>query len=223
MSIPIVVVCLTYQRTAYAVKTIRAFRQLARYDDLRWYVADDGSAHEHYVSVHQALEGCQISGSHHERIGYGAGANRGIAAARAQRALMFFLEDDWQLLEPLDLNPFAELLQTNPSIGMVRMGYLVAGATGRLFAQQGQLYWRLQRQCQPTTEEDLVFTGHPSLRHARLHDDYGLYAEGLLPGDTELEFAQRVRAAQTGCDIVWPAMFPAQGVFGHIGITRSYT
>lgn len=213
---PIVVILLTYARTAYALRTIQAAIAYLRYTGpLLWYVADDGSAPEHYQVVISALAE-HLVGAHSEKLGYGGNANKAWETAQAHSPLTFWLEDDWELTREFSLDGYAQLLQERSDIGMVRAGYLNLNMAGRVFGHGGQLYWKLERDC-----DSYVFTGHPALRHWRYREAYGLYPTGLNPGETELAYALQYRQG-AGPDIVWPAGLGEWGAFGHIGAEKSY-
>lgn len=215
---PIVVILLTYERTEYALRTIAAARKHLRYPDLRWYLADDGSSESHCDAVLAAAQGLELAGRHTLAGGtYGANAQRAWDEASKVSKLAFFLEDDWELRQDLELRPFADLLMDDERFGMVRLGYLNLGMAGLTIGSGGHLYWWLNRQ----SPEAYVFTGHPSLRHQRFKDAYGPYQPGLQPGETELNMAWRFRTRE-GPGIVWPAELGANGVFGHIGEKQSY-
>lgn len=218
MTTPITICFLTYQRTEYALATIRWARTYLRYPDLHWYIADDGSTQEHDDAVMQALEGEHIIGQHSIRQGYGASANQAWSRANEIGPLSFWLEDDWELREPLDLWPYAALLMEDDSVGMVRLGALNTEMKGTSFGHRGAMYWRLERV--PSHDGTPVFCGHPSLRHNRYQVSYGSYPEGLTPGDTELAYAYQYRVGN-GSSIVWPAELPGRGVFGHIGTIKT--
>lgn len=217
MSAPIVLILQTYQRTDYALRTIDAAQRLLGYDgELVWYVADDGSDEAHVARV---LAACgPTCGWHSARRGYGPNANAAWDAATQVSPLTFWLEDDWELAAPLDLTPYARLLADEPAIGMVRLGYLNPGITGHTRAAGGRLYWALHHE--PIESWQCVFTGHPSLRHARYRAAYGDYEGGLTPGDTELAYAYRYRT-HDGPWIVWPADYPTAGLLHHIGTVRT--
>jgi hypothetical protein len=218
MAEPIVVILQTFKRTDVALRTIAAAREFLRYDDLRWYVADDGSPSSHLDAVLNAVG--PLTGFHSERRGYGANANAAWDAASDIGALTFWLEDDWALTRPLDLYAYAALLMEREDIGMVRLGYLNTGIRGQSIAHNGALYWSLEHQ--PIEDWQIVFTGHPSLRHTRYRAAYGDYPTGLVPGDTELMYAYQYRT-QSGPAIVWPADYPPGGMFGHIGAIKTET
>lgn len=221
MTEPIVVILQTYRRTDVALRTIVAAREFLRYPDLRWYVADDGSSEEHLTAVLEAVGG-GLYGFHNVRRGYGGSANTAWDFADQHGALTFWLEDDWELRQPLDLYAYAALLMESEEIGMVRLGVLNLDIRGRTWAHGGRVYWKLDKE--PHIEGTPVFTGHPSLRHRRYRDAYGPYPEGLGPGDTELAYAYQFRmGSQDAPGIVWPADYPAGGYFGHIGNIKTET
>lgn len=220
MTEPITIILQTYRRTDCALRTIAAAREYLRYPDLRWYVADDGSPQAHLDAVMDAVD--HPAWCHSERRGYGGNANAAWDFADQHGKLTFWLEDDWELRQPLDLYAYAALLMEAEEIGMVRLGVLNLDIRGRTWAHNGLVYWKLDKE--PHIEGTPVFTGHPSLRHRRYRDAYGLYPEGLGPGDTELAYAYQFRIGpQDMPGIVWPADYPAGGYFGHIGQTKTET
>lgn len=222
MAEPVTIILQTYKRTDVALRTVAAARELLRYPDLRWYVADDGSPKEHVDAVTAALDGAMVIGGHSERLGYGATANKAIRAAEAESDLLLFLEDDWELRHPLDLWQYAALLMESHEVGMVRLGVLNLDIRGRTWAHGGHVYWKLDKE--PHIEGTPVFTGHPSLRHRRYRQAYGDYPVGLTPGDTELAYAFQFRIGpQDAPGIVWPADYPPNGFFGHIGQVKTET
>ena len=218
MTEPVVIILQTYKRTDVALRTIAAARQFLRYPELYWYIADDGSDGAHVDAVLSAAG--YLVGFHTERRGYGANANAAWDAADAIGALTLWLEDDWELRQPIDLYVYAALLMERADIGMVRLGYLNAGIQGRTIAHVNSLYWALDRQ--PVDDWQCVFTGHPSLRHRRYREAYGNYPTGLNPGDSELAYAYQYRIG-SGPAIVWPADYPQGGLWSHIGTIKTET
>lgn len=215
----IAVILLTYERTEYAVRTLRAAAHFLKYDRLTFYLADDGSRPAHLETLLGEAETLKLNlcGHHSLKQGtYGENANKALRIAYARTRLAFFLEDDWELTAPFDLYRYAALLMEREDVGMVRCGYLNLNMRGQVFGHSGSLYWLLDRECDP-----YVFTGHPSLRHKRFHADYGEYQIGLTPGETELAYAVQFRTGQ-GCGIVYPAALGEASPFGHIGQIKSY-
>jgi hypothetical protein len=221
MTEPINVILLTYgtneNRTKYAVRTAKAAVSNLIYPELNFYVADDGSSVAHIEAVLDCFKSTRFIGWHTIPFGsYGQNANKAIEAVKSLGKLTFWLEDDWELCEPLDLYPYAALLMEREDVGMVRLGYLNLNMRGQVFGHSGKLYWRLDR-----TADSYVFTGHPSLRHERFANTYGRYPEGLMPGETELGYATQYRNGN-GPDIVWPVENGSYGKFAHIGNVQSY-
>lgn len=217
MSEPITIVLLTYERTEYALRTIESVRSHLQYPDLKWFIADDGSSEDHLSQVVGSIPSDDLVGVYSQRHSYGRSANEGIRAARERGRLVFFLEDDWELVQPLDIWPYAATLMEDDSIGMVRMGYLNAGIKGETVGHRGMLYWELN------DESPYIFAGHPSLRHIRFHDHAGNYTESLQPGETELAMAWKYKTSpDPKPSIVWPCLLGQSGPFAHIGTVQSY-
>lgn len=226
MAEPVTIILLTRvdkgfeDRSEYALKCIESVKKNLLYPDLAWYVADGGSLEWHLNAVLHALEDVKMLGYHSGDVvrgaSYGSDANIAYAMAKERGKLTLWLEDDWELREPFDLWSYASLLMEEPTIGMVRMGYLNLNMRGSVFGHGGQLYWRLDR-----TADSYVFTGHPSLRHNNFMNACGPYPEGLLPGETELAFAMKYRSQDTP-DICYPVRAVEYGHFAHIGTRKSY-
>ena len=222
MTNPITIILITAgttpERTEYAVRTIRAAKRYLVYNPgLQWFIADDGSKPDHIDAIRNEISDCYAVGLWSEHNSYGRSCNEAIHKTRECGELMFFLEDDWELLYPLDLWPYADLLHEDTSVGMVRLGYLNAGVKGETFGHLGSLYWRL------SCESPYIFTGHPSLRHMRFHDHAGEYTERLQPGETELAMAWKYKTSpDPRPSIVWPCMMGQNGYFAHIGSVQSY-
>jgi len=216
---PITIIFQTYRRTSYALRTIAAARELLHYGgELRWYVADDGSPADHWMAVWDALAGLDTAG-HTQRRGYGGNCN--AAWDRAESDLTLWLEDDWTLTQPLDLTPHAYALMDNSELGMVRLGYINGARLEVARDFGGRRYHTLPRYWPDTSF--YAFTGHPSLRHSRYRRAYGGYPEGLAPGETELAYAHQYQIAMDGPQIVWPAGYPHEGYFAHIGSIKTET
>lgn len=222
MTEPIVIILQTFKRTDVALRTIAAARANLRYGgNLLWYVADDGSPREHVETVLEAVGG-DLWGWHSERLYYGGNCNRAWAAANEHSALTFWLEDDWELQQPLDLYPYAALLMESHEVGMVRLGNLNLDMRARTWAHGGHVYWKLDRE--PHIEGTPVFAGHPSLRHRRYLDAYGYYPVIPNPGETELAYAYQFRQGSPDAPgIVWPADIGSGNLFGHIGSVKTET
>lgn len=209
----ICVLLTTYKRTEYAVRTIEAVKKNLQWPQVWWYISDDGSPPEHTHLLQQAIgSSYNIRVFNSNRQGVGYGMNMCLSDIFASTDLVLVLEDDWELVSPLDLRPYVNLLMNQATYGMVRFGYLSAGLTGTTVSEEGRLFWKLT-----SSNDQYRFTGHPGLRHKRFHEIYGYYDEGLAPGNTELSMCGKVNAKIDGPAILYPAECGAWGFFGHIG------
>ncbi len=212
----ITVILQTYKRTDYALRTVAAARELLHYDGpMVWYVADDGSNYGHFVQV---LDSLIYAGAHMMRRGYGANANYAWDAAPSD--LTMWLEDDFELREPLDLTPHAYALMDSDALGMIRLGYIDGTKLEPVQEFAGRRYHTIPREWPDASF--YAFTGHPSLRHRRYRIAYGDYPTGLGPGDTELAYAYQYRIG-SGPLIVWPEGYSQYGAFAHIGAVKTET
>ncbi len=215
---PIVVVLQTFKRTQNALATIAAAKERLHYGgDLIWYVADDGSPPAHVRAVVDALE---PDGLHTMRRGYGGNCNAAWDGVDNWAALTFWLEDDFELREPLDLTPHAYALMDSEALGMIRLGYVDGTKLEPAQEFAGRRYHTLPREWPDASF--YAFTGHPSLRHRRYRIAYGDYPTGLGPGDTELAYAYQYRIG-SGPLIVWPEGYSQYGAFAHIGAVKTET
>lgn len=218
---PILVILLTNGRTDYCLRTIEAACAHLAYPDLYWYIAQGKDTPGHFEAVKNCIikNDARIWGYHItvDNPSYGKDANLAIDKSIDLTRLILVLEDDWELRQHLDLRPYADLLMDREEFGMIRLGYLNLGMVGKTMGHNGRLYWWLHRD----SDEAYVFTGHPSLRHWRFRNAYGPYAEGLKPGETELDMAWQFRT-KPGPGILWPVENGAYGKFGHIGERQSY-
>ena len=214
MSDPVVCILLTtYLRTDYAIKTIQALKQNLQWPQLRWVISDDGSPVEHVLALQAEIgPNYNLDIFNSERKGVGYGMNACLQTIFDTTDLVMIMEDDWVLNNPLDLQPYVNLLMNHQEYGMIRMGYISPGFTAVLISEEGKLFWRLEQ-----NGVQYRYSGHPSLRHKRFHEQYGYYDEGLTPGWTELSMDGKVSAVANGPHIVYPAECGAWGFFGHIG------
>ena len=214
MNSTIYVILTTYKRQELAVKTIKGVVDWARYSDgIHWIVCDDGSGDDYMSPLFEAIGGRLAGVVEGNRHGVGYMMNRAIEQVQALGGqLMFFLEDDWELRTEHDFSLDASILLNDHSVGMVRYGYLSPGLNATLVANSNKLYWKVE-----PNGYQYRFTGHPSLRHIRFHQAYGMYAEGLTPGQTELDFCARVNAGRVYDPCIYITAYQPYGIFHHIG------
>jgi len=214
---PIVVLIVTYRRLALALATVRSIKEKLVYPNYGFHIADDGSGQEYIERLLQEIGptyGVTISDA--GRGGVGKSMNMGIAACLSRADYWLHLEDDWVLPTPLNLGPCVKLLDTDQTVGMVRLGRYSEGVKATTRGVVGQAWWHLEK-----GSGFFVFSGNPSLRHRRFHQAYGNYAEGLKPGETEVSYCWRFNTTP-GPGIVWPAFMSDADAFHHIGDHQSF-
>lgn len=215
---------LTYERTAYARKTLlSALDHIRTTEPLLVHIADDGSSFEHrdilytIAHGHSSVQGVTISNS--ERGGYGKNYNLATMAVHSIADIILPLEDDWELTRPLDLDPLVAALREG-SFGSIRLGYI--GFTQSLRGEFVHAAAATFLQLDPDSPEPHVWSGHPRLETREWQRHAGPWPEGLDPGATEFAVAQR-REAREG--VVWPTdlLLTRGDLFVHIGTVQART
>ena len=213
MITPLAIVLLTYERTEYALQTVRGIQENLRYPETHWIVADDGSRQEHIDAVRTAV-GAEHRFSTGKRS-YGGIANWAWETSRSISPVTLWLEDDWYLDAPFDPSHYIELLMQEGSVGMVRLGRLPIGLDARTVGDGAQMYLHIQ----PT--QQYMFSGNPSLRHIRFYEQFGPYPVGKSPGQTECDYDGQIRARGAHPKILFPIDVGTWGLFGHIGAVKA--
>lgn len=219
------IVMVTYERTELALRTIRGISENLIYpkSKIRWFIGDDGSSLAHGIAIHDTLldETMILSDYHNEKYfpgTYFSGKtwNRALARAYTESDYVLWLEDDWELSKPLNIEPYIRMLSEREDVGMVRLGHLAVGSDVRIVGHGGVHYLDYLRSTQ------YAFSGNPSLRHIRFTKAIGPYAEDKNPGDIELDYDSRFREYPEIPAIWRPADIPGWGIFGHIGTAKSW-
>jgi glycosyltransferase involved in cell wall biosynthesis len=209
---------LTYNRQEYAERTLRGLLDNVSYSGrLTLHIADDGSPEGYrerlvwFAGCWEKLVGISVSNS--ERRGYGGNYNLGTQFAHRDNAIVLPLEDDWELIRPLNLDGLVEPLMEG-KFGCIRLGYIgwMQPLRCEFIGVSGQHFLLLD----PASPELHVFSGHPRLETVEWERSVGLWPEGVAPGDTEIAVAFRPEA-RTG--VVWPVnLIKASGdLFVHFG------
>lgn len=217
----VAIILFTYNRLAYAKRTIAAVHSNLRVSGDVWlHIADDGSsqayrdelfkfAHEHF--------GDKVSITNSERRGYGASYNLATQAVHEAAEFILPLEDDWELSRELNLDPLLNALK-DPRISCIRLGYVgwTQALRGEFIASAGKTYLLLD----PSSPEPHVFAGHPRIETVKRQRLIGPWPEGLRAGETEFAVAHWPEAR---AGIVWPVdLVLAYGdLFLHIGSVKA--
>jgi GT2 family glycosyltransferase len=220
----------TYKRTAEALRTIHSTCKNLMYPkELRsWYIGDDGSPNGHTELIQTTLQDNEESmiGSHSERLrlrddedthNAGLGWNKVLGLCHQYSDYVLWLEDDWDLNEPLDLVPYVKLLRDNENVGICTFRILSVGADIHTVGYEGQVYLKYLRNTQ------YAFSGNPYLRHARYTKFYGWFAEDRNPGLMELHQDDQYRLAVGDAPEIWrPIEISQWGAWKHIGQEKTW-
>ena len=240
MSESVWILFLTFRRTIFALRTIRALKEHLFYENLHWHVCDDGSqiaddgTERSHIEVLTERIGGDVTwhdmGTPWGQFNAGGNANQGIRIAQEHGCNQYFIvHDDSVLLDDLDLTPYVGVLKENPQAGFIRFCLLVGGmsgivtgyrATGRMMA-----FLRLIRKwCMenPWHSDSYVHAFQPALVHRRFYDAYGYYPENKTPGNTETGMCSQYNYSPLGEDgpqILWPMdLWPRNIRWFHFGL-----
>jgi len=215
---------LTYERMEFAEVALRSALDNIHYSGpLSVHIGDDGSTEGHRLVLKEIAGGYSqvqsISISDAERGGYGRNYNLATQTIHPHFDIILPLEDDWELMRKLDLDPLVRALNEG-KFGCIRLGYL--GWTQPLYGQfitaADQMFLLLDGQ----SPERHIFAGHPRLETKQWEKEVGPWSEGLTPNQTEF-MACALPGARVG--VVWPVdLVPARGgLFVHIGAYEAGT
>src|SRR5574341_142513 len=117
-----VLIC-TYNRPVEIARTVEALEDNLCYPNLKWLVCDDCSPREAnyvmYLKDTRLFRELKLEYISTERnSGWGANVNNGMR--HVQTDYVFFIEDDYLLMKPLDLRLGMALLEEKPHLGLVR-------------------------------------------------------------------------------------------------------
>jgi hypothetical protein len=220
------VILVTYKRTELAVRTILGLSKYLAYprDKVYFYIADDGSPVEHVDKLREVITDCgfRLQGFHNNKFAPGTtfpgrGWNLALQTMSEVSPFTLFMEDDWELRQPLAISPYLRLLNDEQGIGMIRLGGLAVGNDVRVVGYNGIHYLEYLRSSQ------YCYSGNPHIRHQRFTYTIGPFNESVNPGDLELDYDARFRANSDAPAILRPADLSAWGVFGHIGTERTFS
>jgi glycosyltransferase involved in cell wall biosynthesis len=220
------IMLLTYNRMQYAKATIEHLFEWAAFGDLevRVHIGDDGSPdgyldelllHAKDTALRRGLNIAGWSISNADRAGYGASYNLSTQALHEKADFILVLEDDWQLMRPLDLADWCATLAEHRSVKAVRFGYL--GFTSQLGGSITRLGDKVVLLLDPLSTETHVNAGHPRLETVAYQRNVGPWAEGLSAGDTEIEWCNRLEARIGVAYPLWDVIGP----FCHIGTVKA--
>lgn len=224
----IAVVFLTYNREDYAVPVLHSLAEHLRSSEpIHIHIADDGSPQsyrDNLLSIAHYRWGDNVSITNSERRGYGANFNTATQHTHQVADVILPCEDDWLLTRPLDLDPLAAAVRTNPLTQCIRLGYLgfTQEVRGKLIcagikSDGSDVYLAFD----PDSPERHIMAGHPRLESVAWEKEVGPWPEGLDPNRTEWEVCA-IPAARHG--VAWPMWLLTSGgtdLFIHVGTERA--
>ena len=221
----VAIVLLTYEPGApeprgTAERTLRSTLDNIRYSGpLDVHIADDGSVEGHTAHLHALAGGYEsvrnVGITNAERGGYGKSYNLAMQAVHASALILLPLEDDWELLRDLNLDPLVHALVDGfGGIECLRLGYI--GFTQELRGSLFQTAAGIVLRFDDDSPEPHVFAGHPRLETRDFERRVGPWPEGLAAGKTEFEVSQRPEA-RLGVGFPLDVLHPRGDLFAHIG------
>lgn len=175
----------TYDRPSTLALAIAKFAANVRYElgEIHFLVGNDGD--------HDLADTMLVADNVHilqgPKRGLGANLNRLIDAASTD--LLFQMDDDHILMQPLDLNDAARRLYNEPRFGWVRyyLGECIEPDKHYKFAAQAWGdYWEVL-----PYNELYIPSNRPHLKVRQFHTQYyGWYEEELPLGETEVKFCK---------------------------------
>jgi len=223
--LPNLAICLvTYKRTEQALRTIQGICDNLQYpkEKRAWFVNDDGSPPEHAQAIREKLieNGEQLLWMNTQRMSGGTynagkGWNACMGNGYQYSDFVLWMEDDWVLEAPLEIERHVRLLEEREDIGIVAYRGLTEGSDMSVRTHGGYHYLQYFR------SGEMPYSGNPHLRHARFVRTYGVFAEDRNPGDMEQNYNERF-CKRSGPEIWRPAEGNPWGVFGHIGQEKTF-
>jgi len=219
---PVVAVCIvTYDREREIKAVIRALREHFHYTgSIKWHIADDSSPQGYLGRITNEFPEIKFTHTITKRAGWGANVNKALGYL-SNYPYTFLIEDDYVAKRDLDITTGVALMEAKADIAMVRYDGIAGHDTLILRLEEADSrvgkfsYMRIDKDSPHLN----VYSNRPSLRHTRFHECYGWYPEGVSLGDTETQFAHRVRDKKHCGDvaILWDGIPRA---FDHIGKSR---
>ena len=251
---PLTILICTYDRPNEIRHTITSLYKNLRYPNRIWHIADDGTSGNYVGDIIDWMKGSfpagktmRVNYTITNRRGWGANVNKALKALSTQ--FVFFTEDDYVLMRPLEMKAHVALMKRDPNIGMVRYGIVGHSFSAILkeadikeafpeFVQgdpnctgsihPGKInYWELDM----LDRENRPFNGYkysnrPHLKKIKFHDVYGYHPVGKSLAQTEHGMNAMITNYIDNNDSFPSIVCPADWVtwhFDHIGHSRQRT
>lgn len=209
------VVVITYNRKELLRETLRRFQEQLTPQPDAVYIADDGSIDGTQAMLQEEFPAATLVQSNGARLG--GNSNAGLRAAFAEHEIVLHTQDDYYLMQPLDLSRHIDTLLTEEAIGWIRLGNVHAHSfTARLNDQYWHVDWY--------SPSIWIASDQPHLKHRRFHEAYGWYPEGLPVAETEVAWCctTQVHGKQVGTPVVAVPVYQPSGLWWHAGDDTSF-
>lgn len=180
---------------------------------LYMFVADDGAGDGTAEMLQAEFPHVSHVRTPSPRSGLGVNNNTGMRAALEAAEYILHLQDDMHLMHPLPLLEHVERLRDSRDDGMVRLWGV---AHHGLIATMDRAHWRISWD----SPELHIYSDRPHLKHWRFIDAVGYYTPGIPIGETEVDYAHRVRdlGRRGKCPhVLVPSNFALQSGWHHAG------
>ena len=197
-------------------QTFESWMKYLHYDgDLHIHVADDGSSpdkdEDFWMDFYSHERISSFSYSYQNRRGVGASLNTGFATCFERTPLVFFAQDDWSLLNTINLTPWAEILMEDSLpcekeqfiLGCVRFvisPFLRGGRLVRCNDVWGIVWERYT----------YVWAQRPAIYHKRFIDSYGKFPEMEKATEVDRIYNDVVLKKKDGPEILFALLHPFQ-------------
>jgi len=204
---PVTVLIVTYKRPELIRRVIQRYEVYLQYAGrLLWRIADDGSPPGYVSELLAEFSRLNLQATVTDRGGFGANLNKGLQASFKDSPYVFLTEDDWVMLDYINLTKGVWLLENEPKIGLVRYDEIgvdmrYEAAVLKHASMTGRDMWVRYFVADRGASRYAYPGGHPNLVHKRYYDAYGLYKEGGEIASVERAFTATL-AKQDGPEIV---------------------
>ena len=182
-------------------KTVTSLEENLIYPNLSWQLADDGSDEWYMEAALDILGDRPWTWSNSEADGdVGRNLNCGLRAAFSRAEIVLNWSDDIQLVHPMDITPYVNLLRCDLSVGYVQTRPIHPSLCTSLVERHGREWLVLKKW---SANAFLIVTSL-TLMHKRAWDFYGPYPEGLRIDIMQEEMAWRYRRFENGLHMVVP-------------------
>ncbi|MDX2140303.1 MAG: glycosyltransferase [Chloroflexota bacterium] len=200
----------TYNRLSILKETLDRLRTHIRYpeDKIHYVISDDCTGSDYCAEIEAYCRANKLPAKVvSTATNSGIGANLNNVLFHVDTPFVLLMEDDWHLMQRLDLAPAAALLASETRIGAIKVrtsralpqhykqhtskiaDYLPSYVEGH-FAGRGEVTWFEMLATAPTL---YVWSTGINLIHRRWWMHYGTFREDLSIGATEEEYCHRVK------------------------------